>query len=638
MLLDIRDKIRGWIAYVIVGLISIPFVLWGVGEYFSGGREDPVATVNGSEITARQFDQAYAVQRQQVIELLGGSASADMLESLNIRKQVLDRMIAEIVLASYAREAGYRAPDQLLANVIESIDAFKENGQFSRSRYETMLRMQGMTVAGFEEQLRRDIATEQLNASILSSAVGIDRAVDQFVRLRDQQREVSLVKLSRAAYAERMEPVSDEQIAAHYEQHADRYLQPERVKVEYLELSPETITVNMDVDELMLEQAYEDYQRRHAEQTRYWASHILVSLPAQPDVEQVEAAREKILYARSRIEAGEAFADVARELSDDPGSRDAGGELGEVKPGMMVQPFEEALFALEEGQLSEPVRTQFGFHLIRLDRKESGVIPPLAEVREELIADLQRREVEGQFYDLAEALANLAYENPDSLVPAAETMGLTIQSTDWFDRLEGTGIARYSQFRKAAFSDEVLVERRNSDLIDLGDSRVVVLRIKDHQASTPLALEAVRDQIAAELAENQLVERMREDAEALAAALAEPDADVMALAEHYGAEVTEPRWFGRQDAELDPALLRTAFALGRPESGQRLTQPVLRPNGDYAVVMVSGVRDGDASTLSEQERQLLQAQIAQDRGLREVDALARLLRDNAKIKLRQDMH
>ena len=638
MLMDIRDKIRGWIAYVIVGLISIPFVLWGVGEYFSGGREEPVAIVNGAEISARQFDQAYAAQRQQVIELLGGSASADMLESLNLRKQVLDRMIAETVLASYTREAGYRVPDQLLANVIESIDAFKENGQFSRSRYETMLRMQGMTIAGFEEQLRRDIATEQLNASILNSAVGVDRAVDQFVRLRDQQREVSLVKLSRAAYAERMEPVSDEQIAAHYEQHADRYFQPERVKVEYLELSPETISINMDVDELMLERAYEDYQRRHAEQTRYWASHILVSLPAQPDVEQVEAAREKILYARSRIEAGESFADVARELSDDPGSRDAGGELGEVKPGMMVQPFEEALFALEEGQLSEPVRTQFGFHLIRLDRKESGVIPPLTEVREELIADLQRREAEGQFYDLAETLANLAYENPDSLVPAAETMGLTIQSTDWFDRFEGTGIARYSQFRQAAFSDEVLVERRNSDLIDLGDSRVVVLRIKDHQASTPLALEAVRERIAAELAENQLVERMREDAEALAAALAKPDADVMALAEHYDAEVTEPRWLARQDAELDPALLRTAFSLGRPEAGQRLTKPVLRPNGDYAVVILSGVRDGDATTLSEQERQLLRAQLAQDRALREMDALARLLRDNAKIELRQDMH
>jgi len=387
-----------------------------------------------------------------------------------------------------------------------------------------------------------------------------------------------------------------------------------------------------------LERAYEDYQRRHAEQTRRWASHILVSLPAQPDVEQVEAAREKILHARSRIEAGESFADVARELSEDPGSRDAGGELGEVEPGVMVQPFEEALFALEEGQLSEPVRTQFGFHLIRLDRKELGVIPPLAEVREELIADLQRREAEGQFHDLAETLANLVYENPDSLIPAAETMGLTIQSTDWFDRREGTGIARYSQLREVAFSDEVLVERRNSDLIDLGDSRVVVLRIKEHQASTPLALEAVRDQIAAELAEIRLNERLREDAEALAAALAEPDADVMALVAQYGAEVTEPRWLARQDAELDPASLRTAFALGRPEVGQRLTQPVARPDGDYAVVMVSGVRDGDASTLSEQERQLLRAQMAQDRGLREVDALARLLRDNAKIKLRQDMH
>ena len=326
---------------------------------------------------------------------------------------------------------------------------------------------------------------------------------------------------------------------------------------------------------------------------------------------------------------------LVQEVYVHPG--DAGGELGEVDPGVMVQPFEEALFALEESQLSEPVRTQFGFHLIRLDRKEAGVIPPLAEVRGELITDLQRREAEGQFYDLAEALANLAYENPDSLVPAAETMGLTIQSTDWFDRREGAGIARYSQLRDVAFSDEVLVERRNSDLIDLGDSRVVVLRIKEHQASTLLALEAVRDEIAAELAEIRLEERMREDAETLAAALAEPGADVMALVEQYGAEVTEPRWLGRQDAELDPASVRNAFALGRPEAGQRLTQRVARPDGDYAVVMLSGVRDGDASTLSEQERQLLRAQMAQDRGLREVDALARLLRDNAEIELRRDM-
>ncbi|MGC9457331.1 MAG: SurA N-terminal domain-containing protein [Halothiobacillaceae bacterium] len=635
MLLDIRDKIRGWIAYLIVGLISIPFVLWGVGEYFAGGKDEPVAVVDGREVTAREFDQAYAAQRQQIIQALGGSASADMLEQLNIRGQVLDRLIGQTVMAQYTREAGYRAPDDLLVEVIESIDAFKVDGQFNRDQYERLVQMQGMSVAGFEQQLRQDIASEQLNTAVLNTAVGVDPQIDQFVVLRDQTREVGMLRLARADFAESIEPVSEQEVAAYHEANQDRYFRPEQVVVEYIELTPELAAADVQIDPARLEMAYEEHVRRLEDQTLRSASHILVTLPADADPAERDAALQEIRDARARIEDGESFEAVAREVSDDPGSRDQGGSLGTVEPGVMVPAFEEALFALDSvGEISEPVRSEFGYHLIRLDGLEAPEIPGFEEMRAELEADVRRREAEGQFHDLAESLANLAYENPDSLLPASEVLGIEIRRSDRFSRDKGEGIADFSQLRATAFSTEVLEEGNNSDLVELGANRVVVLRVAERYPAEPLPLEEVADEIRQTLEDERIEAQMEELAESLAAQV---EAGDLAEALPKGVERVDARWVGRQDEALPTAVTRRAFALGRPGEDGPLTDVIPLAGGDIAVAIVSGVREGDASQLSERERNELRRQMAQDAGLREVDALAAALRDMAEVEIRKDL-
>ncbi|MFP4295978.1 MAG: SurA N-terminal domain-containing protein [Halothiobacillaceae bacterium] len=635
MLLDIRDKIRGWIAYLIVGLISIPFVLWGVGEYFAGGKEEPVAVVDGREVSAREFEQAYESQRQQVIQALGGSASAEMLEQLDIRGQVLDRLIAQTVMAQYTREAGYRAPDEVLVQVIESIDAFKVDGRFDRAQYERMIQMQGMSVPGFEQQLRQDIASEQLNTAILETAVGVDPQVDQFVALRDQERRIGLLRLDRAHFAESVSPVADSEIAAYHEANADRFVRPEQVVIEYIELSPEVAASDVEIDEARLEMAYEEHVRRLEEQTVRSASHILVTVPGDADPAEQDVALQRIRDALARIEAGESFEDVAREVSEDPGSRDQGGSLGTIEPGVMVPAFEEALFELDAvGALSEPVRSEFGYHLIRLDDLEAPEIPGLEEMRAQLEEDVRRRAAEGQFHDLAETLANLAYENPDSLLPASEVLDIEVKRSAPFSRDEGEGIAEFSQLREVAFSTEVLEEGLNSDLVEVGPSRVVVLRVAERHPAEPLPLQAVSDEIRRLLKDERVETRMTEVAESLASQV-ESGAIGDALPE--GVERVEATWVGRQDDALPNSVIRRAFALGRPAQDARLTDVVSLTGGDLAVAVLSDVRDGKAEGLSARERSELRRQMAQDTGLREADALAAALREMAEIEIRKDL-
>ena len=225
------------------------------------------------------------------------------------------------------------------------------------------------------------------------------------------------------------------------------------------------------------------------------ARHILLSLEADADDVKQQEVREKIDGLKSRIDAGEDFATLAREFSQDPGSAADGGDLGEVERGMMVKPFERVLFSLQPGQVSEPVKTQFGWHLIKLLEVNGGETPAFEQARDQIEQDLKNELAENQIYDLAENLANIAYEQPDSLLPASEQLGLKIHTSDWFTRSKGEGIAENAAVRQASFSDDVLQQNRNSDAIELGDNRMLVLHLKEHQAAQQQPLEEVRERI-----------------------------------------------------------------------------------------------------------------------------------------------
>ncbi len=633
MLMNLRDRLSGWLAYAIVGLISIPFVLWGIGEYFRGDSDAPVATVNGQEIGQQAFQQAYDLERQRLAQAFGGSVPPEMLAGLGLKQQVLDGLIVREVLRQYAHDRGLRVSDAELAALLRSVPAFQENGAFSQARYEAVLRQQGLSMVDFEGQVRQDLLLDQLQRGIGLSAFEVEAQVDAFLRLRGQTREVEAFILPAAPRREAIQP-QDNELLAYYEAHKQDFRRPERVRLEYLLLSAEALAADMTPSEEDIRRAYEDYVQGQARLERRQARHILITPPEGGDM---EAARQEAEALRERLGKGEDFAELAKTYSKDPGSASQGGELGLIERGTMVEPFEQALFALEEGEISAPVRTDFGWHLIQLERIESEPPKPLEEVRGQMVQEAKRRLAEERFHDLADRLATLAYEQPDSLVPAAEALGLQVQTSDWVSRDMGEGLAAHPKVRAAAFAPEVLNEGRNSDLLDLGDNEVAVIRVAAHEPAADQPFEEVREEVRRRVIEQELARRLEADAARLREALAAPGEPKDAL-QAVGAETLFAGELERVGThELDPAIHRLAFSLGRPAEDAPRVGSVRLASGDMAVVRVLAVKDGDPAAVEEAERLAIREELRQQAGMRELTAFIAHLRAQAKVTQRQDL-
>jgi len=632
MMMNIRDRLSGWIAYTIVGLISIPFVLWGIGEYFQGGNDAPVATVNDQEISPRALEHAYGQERQRMAQAFGGSVPPDMLEGMGLKRQVLDGLILREVLRQYAHGNGLRVSDAELAAVLRGVPAFQENGVFSQSRYEQALGLQGQNSISFEADVRQDLVLEQLQRGIALSSFGNDAEVEAFLRLRGQTRAVEVYTIPAAPRRAAIRP-SDDQLQAYYKDHAPDFRRPERVRLDAIELSVDSLAAGQQPTEDDLRRAYEDYLAREQQRERRDARHILLTVPAGGDA---EAALKQADELRARLTKGEDFAALARAFSQDPGSAQDGGKLGMVELGMMVEPFEQALFALRQGEVSEPVQTEFGWHLIRVDGIEKVKPKSLDEVREAMLQDARRSMAEERFHDLADRLATLAYEQPDSLKPPAEQLGLQVTQTGWITRDKGDGLGAHAKLRGAAFGLEVLEHGRNSELVDLGDNRVAVVRVAEHEAAADQPFEAVRAEIVRRVTEQELARVVEVDAKALRQALAQPGAvdDAIKAAGAGRGFAGEVRRIGQEG--VDPAILRAAFSAGRPGEGP-ITDSVRLASGDMAVVRVLSVRDGDPAAVDASERLAIMDELRQNLGMNELSAFIAHLRARAEITQRQDL-
>ena len=639
MLMDIREKIRGWLAYVIVGLISIPFALWGVGEYLGGGKEQPVAVVDGTEITARELDQAFSERRQQLIAQSNRQITAEMIEQMGLKRQVLDQMINERLLVSFVREQGYVVPDQLVAATIRGISAFQTDGEFDREVYERRLSQQGMTVDQFENDVRRDLLFNTLDNALVGSAFVTDPEVQQLVALRDQSRRLGLMRLDRDTVAEGIETADEATLRAYYDERKADFQRPEQVRLAYVEITPEALAADQEVSEAALQSAYDDYRARQAGETARKARHILIQVPSDADAEAVEAAREQLETARQAIVAGEAsFEEKAAELSDDASSRDSGGDLGRVEEGDIAESFYQAVAGLDEGAVSEPVRTRFGWHLIQVYEVGEADVAPLDTVRDELLARLRRDQAESAYYDAAETLASVSYEQPDSLVPAAEALGLSVENSDWISRNTGDGIGQYPAVREAAFAEAVLGERFNSQLIELDNSHAVVVRVEAHREAEARSFEAVRDEVAAQWRAETLAATLAERSAAIEDALSK-GSDPVALADESAAAAwQEPAWYERRDADeaMPAAALSAGFALTPPGEGGLATATTTLEGGDKAVVALMAVKAGEPAELDAETRSRLALQLQNNQANRLIDAFMRSLRAESDVEIRED--
>ena len=596
MLQTIREKAQGWIAWFIVILISIPFALWGINSYLGGGSEPIMASVNGVEITERAFERRYREFREQLRERMGASYRPELLDEKVLRRQVLESMIGDEVIRQASGGLGLAAGDALVREAILSIQAFQVDGRFNQQVYESALRSRGMVPAGFEEQVRQQLISNQLSRAISGSAIATDAEVAEFVRLRQQTREFQFARIP----AERFEGeivLTDAEVRAHYDANQAGYVAPERVKVEYLDLDVANIAQSLTADAAIVEGYYEQTKGQYVAPERRRASHILISVEESAEEEAVKAAEAKAQAALDRVRGGEAFAEVAREVSEDPGSADLGGDLDLFERGIMDPAFEEAVFAMNVGDVSDPVRSAFGFHIIELTdiRPETG--KSFEEAREEVEAAYLKSEASRLFYEYAERVSDLVYEDPNSLEPAAHALSLKIRKSDWLTRDGGDGVFEAPKVVSAAFSDDVLVERHNSEAVELAPEHIVVLRVTDHEEQSVKPFEQVEAVIREQMTLARASEKAREQAALMIEAL-KAGGEFAAVAGERGLELEPIRRITRDERELPGALVSRLFTLSRPTSENPVFGDAGLPNGDVAVIALVGVEDGDAADIA----------------------------------------
>ncbi len=632
MLLEIREKAQGWFAWLIVAFITIPFALWGIQSYLGVGTEPVVASVNGEEITRQQVAQQVRQLRERLRNQLGAAYRPEMFDDATLRRQVVQQLVNQEVLRQTAEEWKLRAGDELVRQNIRAIPYFQKNGRFDVNAYNIAVRNQGMSQRAFEESVRLDIVMDQLQRGVSESAIATDREVNELVRLRDQQRKVAWLRVEGRKLIRDYQP-SEEELKSYYEEHKRRWLIPERVKVEYLLLDPDIVGAGIQVTDEALREYWREHQDEFKAPEERKMRHILVALPESADEEQVAAARARAEKIRQRLQAGESFEQVAKEVSEDPGSREQGGDLGWVSPGLMPESFEKVAFSLEKGAVSEPVRTPFGFHIIQITDIRSGGEGSFEKLKGRIEAAYRRQQAEQRYFDKAEKLADLTYENPDDLTSAAEALGLKVQESDWFDRRGGKGPLASPKVVAAAFSEDVLNEGHNSELIELDEDRVLVLRVVEHEAEQIPPFDKVKEKVRQAL----LQEKAREQAEAeggkLVSELSGGKATLEALAAKGGWKQEGPVFIGRTSTEFPVPVVKKAFEVPRPGSGGRSVAGVPLNQGDYAVLVVSEVKDGDPSRLADDQRKQEMSRLAQRKGAAQFELLVRDLRARAEVEI-----
>jgi peptidyl-prolyl cis-trans isomerase D len=631
MLQKIREKVTGWIAGVILALLAFVFAVWGIDIGF--GTRNVAAVVNGDEIPVAPVRQAIQLQTSRLAQQLG----ADVPEPLQaqIRDDVIEDFVRQRLLLQRVREEGYRISDAELRQSIREMPVFQVGGRFSMDSYRAMLANVGLTPSGFEAEQRQVMEIGQLQDGIVRSAFATVDELERTVRLDREQREVEWIRLPLSNYLGEVE-VTEDQIVAEYESATDRYQSTETVDVEYLELDLDSIAAEVEVSDDEVRQAYEERVAREPdlfrtpEQRR--ARHILVAIDDETDEAAAEARAEELL---ARIEDGEEFATLAAEASDDSGSANEGGDLGWVEPGVMVAPFEEALFAMEEGQVEGPVRTPFGFHLILLEETRPGHTRTFEEAQADIAEDLRRTKAEDLYYERADVLERFAFDSPDTLAPAAAELDLDIQTVSGVKRTGNTGIAAEPQFASTAYSIEVLDEGENSPAIELEEGHAVVLRVAEHHPAQRLPLDEVRERIRADLTRAAARDLAAEAAGEIRSELEEGGSPAELAAAFEGAH-EGPRMIGRQDREVPPSVREAAFAASVPASGEPGIETVALADGSQVVLLLGDVQPGDADSIPVDERRALKNQLIQQHGTEELTAYLTQIRNDASVVVQTD--
>ncbi len=627
MLTAIRDRVSGWIAYFIILLISIPFALWGIDQYFGGGDERLAAKVNGVEIPVQAFNYRYQQQRQYLQQAYGGELPPGVTNA-TIKRNVIADMVRAELLRQEAEAAGYRVADTVLLNELTGLEVFQTNGRFDERRYAQLLQMQGQTRTAFEHNLRQQVGLSYFEDGIWKSAFLPPSARQDLRQLESQRRRIEYFVIP-AKPAE--VTIEDTAITGYYKAHQNDFQTPERVKLAYVELSERALRERLELNEDVLRQYYQDHADEYTTPEQRRARHILIKVPAGADRNVVNEAHRHAEKLATRLEAGEEFEVLAKKYSEDALSAAIGGDLGFVARGDLSPAVEDVLFSLEEGAFHGPVKTDLGFQIVQLVEVKPAQQRPFKRVRARVVRDFRRLEVQERFVAKVEQLETLSYEQSASLKPAARALGLEVKETGWLTQTQGTGIAANPKIRAAAFEQDVLQGGYNSDVVELHPGRVVVLRVTEHEPAKPKPLDEVRRAIRQILAMRVARERAAKAGRQAIAAL-RAGKTLKAVASKHKAPIESPGFVERTGTKAPQPIIDAAFMLDKPEPRASIFGGTVVENG-YAVLALRQVQTMDQAESKAQISEVTSSNPSDYYGLRERNAVYEALKAAAEVEI-----
>lgn len=633
MMQQIRDSLNGPVIIgVLLLIIGVPFAFSGIQGYFQSDANPAIAEIGDTKITAEQLKRAFDQRYRQLQQLLGENFRADQINSQRMRESVLQDLVQGALLRQQAKSSGYRAGDVALRGYLTSVPAFQENGKFSSQRYKELLAQNSYTTDSFEAQQRDSLIVEQLRDVVLGSTVVTADDAKLALRLSKQERDFQYLQFEPAKYLTGI-VVTPEQIAARYEEKKANLQAPERIKLAYVELAQSKLAKAAAPSADVLKTLYEAEKgsRFSTPETRK-ASHILVNFGADKD-----AARKKADELSAKLKSGVDFAELAKTSSDDPGSKDKGGDLGVIKrgDGLLPPKFETALYALgKAGEISEPVETEFGFHLIKLTEMNEARTQAFEEAAvQKALTDLYlNKEIQLQVQEKSKQLEQLAFESDTSLEPVAKELGLTIETTDWFTRAGGAGIAANPAVIEAAFSQGVLSDGVNSKPIAVDADRLVVVRKAEYEAPRQRELAEVEGTLRDELRNELARAKANADAKAALEALKSGKA-IDEVATSFNLAVQSPGPSVRARSGLGLALLDAVFKLPRPAPTTSSYGEAGIESGATAVIALKTVVDGSPKPGADPAGEL--ASIRDARAGAEFNAYHEALKKSIKVELKE---
>ncbi|MDJ0712172.1 MAG: SurA N-terminal domain-containing protein [Woeseiaceae bacterium] len=625
MLQNIREKFTGWIAISILALIGVTFIFVG-GANFAFIGSNFAAKVDGVEIGLVQFESAYQDQVQQnpTLATMGADIRAQ------VRLSILEQLIQQRVIDNYLVEAGFRISDQFVTDLIQRTPDFQVDGRFDMDTYLELLAANGYDPADFERAQRVTLRRQQLQRAIGASTVVTPSAYRRYLNLAAEQRIVSLATIDPAVVADEIN-ITPEMVTAYYDDNPTLYQVPESADIEYVEVSRADVARQVSVTEDELADHYEYNKDRYLQDEQRQARHILFLFNDDEDAAEVRA--NEIL---ARVTAGESFEELAREFSDDGGTAEQGGDLGVLTQTQLPDSLGGAIFSMNEGDIEGPVKTDFGFHIVRLDRIfERGPLP-LDQVRGELTTELQDQEAEDLFRELERKLSDALFDATD-IRALAEAVGAEVKSAAGFTRNGGDPLGTSPDIVAAVFDETVLSGAQLSEIIEIDAGRSAVVSVTRHNLAARQSLDDVREQVESAIRNQQAETLMASKADDMIEAL-EAGAEFAGAAAQVGASAGDPVLLSRDaDASTTDQFVSVAiFTAVKPTQDNPTRGSTRNGVGGYTVYSVEAVIPGRPETIPLEQRDAGKMQLTDQTGLGDFVAFVQALREDAEVIINED--